>query len=157
MTINKDCVLEMMVRMYNSNSIERLNVKWKEYQALYSNRNGFIVDLIMRGLESLENEDNNLKSLRESGNIFSEMKKLTSLLDRVIDVGYDHYKESYVIGKENQTLISRLYHIIFRMAKEHDISADIYNTGALDGLPPNFNTITQRLIEEFEARGDTKC
>ena len=155
MSINKDSVLEMMVRMYNSNSIERLNAKWKEYQSLYSNRNGFMVDLIMRGLESLENEDRNFKELKESGNIFSEMKKITSLLDRLIDFGHDNYKESYVIGKENQTLISRLYHIIFRIAKEQGISADIYNTGALDGLPPNFNTITQRLIEEFESRGNS--
>ena len=157
MKFKKDCILEMMVRMYDPNAIERLDNKWKEYEPLYSNRNTFIVDLILKGLDALENEDNTIRSLKESGNIFSEMKRITALLDRLIDAGHENYKESYVIGKENQTLISRLYHILFRIAKEHEISADIYNTGALDSLPPNFASVTQRLIEEFESRGNTKC
>ena len=86
---------------------------------------------------------------------FLTLKKITSLLDRLVDFGYDNYKENYVIGKENQTLISRLYHILFRIANEHGISADIYNTGALDGLPPNFASITQKIIQEFESRVDS--
>lgn len=153
--MNKEQPIERTIRIYQSTTIERLKTKWKEYSNLYSNQNSFIVDLIVRGLESLENEDNNLKSLKESGNIFAEMKRITSLLNRVIDVGYDNYKESYVIGKENQTLISRLYHVVFRLASEKGISADIYNTGALDSLPQNFAMITKQLIEEFEARDNT--
>jgi len=153
--MNKEQPIERTIRIYQSSTIERLKTKWKEYSNLYSNQNSFIVDLIVRGLESLEDEDNNLKSLKESGNIFAEMKRITALLNRVIDVGYDNYKESYVIGKENQTLISRLYHVVFRLASEKGISADIYNTGALDSLPQNFATITKQLIEEFESRVDS--
>ena len=101
MKFKKDCILEMMVRMYDPNAIERLDNKWKEYESLYSNRNTFIVDLILKGLDALENEDNTIRSLKESGNIFSEMKRITALLDRIIDAGHENYKESYVIGKEN--------------------------------------------------------
>ena len=153
--MNKEKPIERTIRIYESSVVERINNKWKEYQGLYSNQNSYFIDLITRGIESLENEDRNFKELKESGNIFSEMKKITSLLDRLVDFGYDNYKENYVIGKENQTLISRLYHILFRIAKEHGISADIYNTGALDGLPPNFASITQKIIQEFESRVDS--
>ena len=153
--MNKEKPIERTIRIYESSVVERINNKWKEYQGLYSNQNSYFIDLITRGIEALENEDRNFKELKESGNIFSEMKKITSLLDRLVDFGYDNYKENYVIGKENQTLISRLYHILFRIANEHGISADIYNTGALDGLPPNFASITQKIIQEFESRVDT--
>ena len=153
--MNKEKPIERTIRIYESSVVERINNKWKEYQGLYSNQNSYFIDLITRGIESLENEDRNFKELKESGNIFSEMKKITSLLDRLVDFGYDNYKENYVIGKENQTLISRLYHILFRIANEHGISPDIYNTGALDGLPPNFDSITQKIIQEFESRVDT--
>lgn len=153
--MNKEKPIERTIRIYESSVVERINNKWKEYQGLYSNQNSYFIDLIARGIESLENEDRNFKELKESGNIFSEMKKITSLLDRLVDFGYDNYKENYVIGKENQTLISRLYHILFRIANEHGISADIYNTGALDGLPPNFASITQKIIQEFESRVDS--
>ena len=153
--MNKEKPIERTIRIYESSVVERINNKWKEYQGLYSNQNSYFIDLITRGIESLENEDRNFKELKESGNIFSEMKKITSLLDRLVDFGYDNYKENYVIGKENQTLISRLYHILFRITNEHGISADIYNTGALDGLPPNFASITQKIIQEFESRVDT--
>jgi len=153
--MNKEKPIERTIRIYESSVVERINNKWKEYQGLYSNQNSYFIDLITRGIESLENEDRNFKELKESGNIFTEMKKITSLLDRLVDFGYDNYKENYVIGKENQTLISRLYHILFRIANEHGISADIYNTGALDGLPPNFASITQKIIQEFESRVDS--
>ena len=77
------------------------------------------------------------------------------MLDRFVDVGYNHYKESYVVGKENQTLISRLYDIIFRIVKDKGISIDNYNLGIYDDLPEHFEEVTERLIKEFEDRGNT--
>ena len=115
----KDSIREMMVRLYDSRVIDRLDDLWKKHERLYTTKNAFICDLLLRGIESVENEMSNVKEMQRDGNIFKEMKRLTSLLDRFVDVGYEHYKESYVIGKENQTLISRLYDVIFRMAKEH--------------------------------------
>ena len=104
----KDSIREMMVRLYDSRVIDRLDDLWKKHERLYTTKNAFICDLLLRGIESVENEMSNVKEMQRDGNIFKEMKRLTSLLDRFVDVGYEHYKESYVIGKENQTLISRL-------------------------------------------------
>ena len=148
----KDGIREMMVRLYDSRVIDRLDDLWKKHERLYTTKNAFIGDLLLRGIESVENEMSNVKEMQRDGNIFKEMKRLTSLLDRFVDVGYEHYKESYVIGKENQTLISRLYDVIFRMAKEHGISVDNYNDGTYDALPDGFEDVTDALIEEFRER-----
>lgn len=151
----KDSIREMMVRLYDSKVIDRLDDLWLKHERLYTTKNSFICDLLLRGIESVENELANVKEMQKDGNIFKEMKRLTSLLDRFVDVGYEHYKESYVIGKENQTLISRLYDVIFRMAKEHGISIENYNDGTYDTLPDGFEDVTDALIDEYHERENT--
>lgn len=148
----KDSLREIMVRIYDSRIINRLDDMWNTVESLYTTKNTFIVDLLIRGLESAESERENKKLLFESGNIFKELKRLTSLIDRVVDLGVENYKESFIVGKENQTLISRLYHLIFQLAKDKGISIEKYNDGFFDGLPENFEYITKSLIEEFKAR-----
>jgi len=151
----KDSLQKFTVRIYDSKTIERFENVWRSFERLYTTQNSFVVDLLLRGIESVEKESANIVDMKENGNIFIELKRLTSLLNRFVDVGYEHYKESFVIGKENQTLISRLYHIIFRLAKEKGISIDTYNRGIFDGLPENFEEITENLIKAFNARGNT--
>lgn len=150
----KDSLREMMVRLYDSRDIERLDKLWDVYKLMYTTKNQFIVDILIRGIESIENENSNIKDMVKDGNIFNELKRLTSMLDRFVDVGYEHYKESYVVSKENQTLISRLYDVIFRIAKEKGLSIDSYNRGIFDELPEHFEEVTERLIKEFNARGN---
>ena len=150
----KDSLREMMVRLYDSRDIERLDKLWGVYKLMYTTKNQFIVDILIRGIESIENENSNIKDMVKDGNIFNELKRLTSMLDRFVDVGYEHYKESYVVSKENQTLISRLYDVIFRIAKERGLSIDSYNRGIFDELPEHFEEVTERLIKEFNARGN---
>ena len=147
----KDSLREMMVRLYDSRDIERLDKLWGVYKLMYTTKNQFIVDILIRGIESIENENSNIKDMVKDGNIFNELKRLTSMLDRFVDVGYEHYKESYVVSKENQTLISRLYDVI---AKERGLSIDSYNRGIFDELPEHFEEVTERLIKEFNARGN---
>ena len=57
--MNKEKPIERTIRIYESSVVERINNKWKEYQGLYSNQNSYFIDLITRGIESLENEDRN--------------------------------------------------------------------------------------------------
>ena len=147
----KDSLREIMIRIYDSRVIDRLDELWSSVERLYKTKNAFIVDLLVRGIESAENEKTNMKEMYENGNIFKELKRLTALLDRFVDIGYNHYKEGFVIGKENQILISRLYHAVFQMAKEKGISINDYNDGFFDALPENFEYITESLIEEFKA------
>ena len=82
----KDSLREIMVRIYDSRIINRLDDMWNTVDSLYTTKNMFIVDLLIRGLESAESERENKKLLFESGNIFKELKRLTSLIDRVVDL-----------------------------------------------------------------------
>lgn len=146
---------KLTVRIYDSRVIDRMDDIWKEVKNLYRVKNKFMLDLLVRGIESIENENKNVNEMRADGNIFKELKRLTLLLNRFVDVGYDHYKESFVIGKENQILISRLYHIIFRLAEDKELPIDKYDKGIYDSLPSGFREITQSFIKEFEARENT--
>lgn len=148
-------IRKLTVRLYDSKIIERLDELWLSHTRLYRNKNSFIVDIIIRGIESVENELSNIKEMYDSGNIFKELKRLTSLMDRVVDVGYENYKESFIIGKENQVIMSRLYNMIFQLAKEKGVSVDKYNAGFFDELPENFGYVTDALIKEFKARDNT--
>lgn len=151
----KDSLLKLTVRLYDSRIIDLLDEVWKDNCKFYTTQNAFIGDVLQRGLEAIQSEQANIKDMMKSGKIFDEMKRLTSMLDRFVNVGYNHYKESYVVGKENQTLISRLYDIIFRIVKDKGISIDNYNLGIYDDLPEHFEEVTERLIKEFEDRGNT--
>ncbi|MCM1556936.1 MAG: hypothetical protein NC087_05320 [Anaeroplasma bactoclasticum] len=151
----KDTLLKLTVRLYDSTVINRLDTLWEQVNKIYSVKNAFICDVLLRGIESLENEQANVKEMIKSGNIFNELKRLTNMLSRFVDVGYEHYKESYVVSKENRTLISRLYDIIFKIAEDKGISIDDYNDGLFDELPENFEAVTDMLIKEFEKRANT--
>lgn len=153
--MQSDTLKEIMVRIRDSRIIERLDNLWLKYERLYTTQNQFIVDLLVRGIENAENELANVKEMKESGNIFTELKRLAGLIDRFVDVGYEHYKESFVVSKENQTLISRLYDVVFRIAKEKGISIENYNKGIFDGLPDGFEEITDALLEDYKARENT--
>lgn len=150
--MQKDTLREMMVRVRDSRIVERLDNLWEKYERLYTTQNQFIVDLLVRGIESAENELLDVKEIKESGDIFNELKRLAGLIDRFVDVGYEHYKESFVTTKENQTLISRLYDVVFRIAKEKGISIENYNKGIFDGLPEGFEETTNALLEDYKAR-----
>lgn len=151
----KKSLREMMVRIYDSKIIDRFDMLFEEYKNLYPSVNTFSVDLLIRGIESLEREKANIKDLINSGNIFNELKRLTALMDRMIDVGYENYKDSFITERETRTLVSRIYHIILNQAKNKSIPIEGFENGVFDDLPKGFEEITQSLIEEFEAHGNT--
>ncbi|MEG1752251.1 MAG: hypothetical protein RR247_04310 [Clostridia bacterium] len=151
----KKSLREMMVRIYDSKIIDRFDMLFEEYKNLYPSVNTFSVDLLIRGIESLEREKANIKDLINSGNIFNELKRLTALMDRMIDVGYENYKDSFITERETRTLVSRIYHMILNQAKNKSIPIEGFENGVFDDLPKGFEEITQSLIEEFEAHGNT--
>lgn len=153
--MHKDTLKKFTLRVYDSKILARLDDIWKTVDNLYSSENTFLVDLLVRGIESFELKSQDIKEMKSSGNIFKELKRISAVLDRFVDVGYEHYKESYVINNENQTLISRLYDVIFRIAKEKGISIENYNKGIFDGLPDGFEEITDALLEDYKAREET--
>ncbi len=155
--MQKDTLKKLTVRVYDSRILDRMDDIWNDVKRLYTTQNAFIVDLLIRGIESVEAETQDIKEMRSSGNIFKELKRIASVLDRFVDVGYEHYKESFVIGKENQTLISRLYDVLFRIAQDKGISIENYNKGIFDGLPEHFEEITDALLEDYKARENTQC
>lgn len=146
---NTDRVLELRTRIYNSHTLENLNELWQKHSQLYgNNKNEFINDLITRGIEMLELEDKNISQSMRVDTITNRLDKLDVLTSNNLIYMQNMFNMLYVQNKINYTLLTRLYHIIFRLECAEHLNTDIYDTGALDGLR-NENNLIDKFNEEF--------
>lgn len=147
---NTDKVLELRTRIYNSHTLENLNELWQKHSQLYgNNKNEFINDLITRGIEMLDLEDKNISQSMRVDTITNRLDKLEVLTSNNLTYTQNMFNMMYVQNKINYTLLTRLYHIIFRLECAEHLNTDIYDTGALDGLR-NENNLIDKFNEEFK-------
>ncbi len=149
-------LVKLTLRIYDSGVIKRLNSFWQNVSRLYPSKNSFYIDILLKGLETLEQEANNAKTLLNDNNICTEINKITQNLNLLQKQCKISYKDSFISSRENQVLLIRLYHMLGQLIQDKGISIDAYNKGIFDNLPENFDETTLSLIEEFKQSGNTE-
>lgn len=144
-----DRVLELRTRVYNSNTIEAISELWDKHASWCKNsKNEFINDLITRGIESMQLEEKNISEAMRTDTILNRLDKIEVLSKENREYIKAMFNVVYVQNKINQTLLKRLYHIIFRLSCAGGLTSDIYDTGALDGLRCE-EKLSKQFNEEF--------
>lgn len=149
-------LVKLTLRIYDSSVIKRLNTFWQSVNRLYPSKNSFYIDILLKGLETLEQETNNAKTLLNDNNICTEINKITQNLNLLQKQCKITYKDSFISNRENQVLLIRLYHMLGQLIQDKGMSIDAYNKGIFDNLPENFDETTMSLIEEFKQSGNTE-
>ena len=149
-------LVKLTLRIYDSGVIKRLNSFWQNVSRLYPSKNSFYIDILLKGLEALEQETNNAKTLLNDNNIGTEINKISQNLNLLQKQCKISYKDSFISSRENQVLLIRLYHMLGQLIQDKGISIDAYNKGIFDNLPENFDETTLSLIEEFKQSGNTE-
>ncbi len=149
-------LVKLTLRIYDSGVIKRLNSFWQNVSRLYPSKNSFYIDILLKGLETLEQETNNAKTLLNDNNIGTEINKISQNLNLLQKQCKISYKDSFISSRENQVLLIRLYHMLGQLIQDKGISIDAYNKGIFDNLPENFDETTLSLIEEFKQSGNTE-
>ena len=149
-------LVKLTLRIYDSNVIKRLNTFWQSVNRLYPSKNSFYIDILLKGLETLEQETTNAKILLNDNNICTEINKISQTLNLLQKQCKISYKDSFISSRENQVLLIRLYHMLGQLIQDKGISIDAYNKGIFDNLPENFDETTLSLVEEFKQSGNTE-
>ena len=97
----------------------------------------------------LDLEDKNISQSMRVDTITNRLDKLEVLTSNNLIYMQNMFNMLYVQNKINYTLLTRLYHIIFRLECAEHLNADIYDTGALDGLR-NEESLINKFNEEFK-------
>lgn len=130
-----DGILELRTWVYNPNVIEAISDLWgKHAKWCRNNKNEFINDLILRGVESLQLEERNNSEAMRVDTILNRLDNIQASSRNSKEYMRAMFNTLYVQNKINQTLLTRLYHIVFRLSCAEGLNADIYDTGALDFL-----------------------
>jgi len=152
----KDTEQRYSIHIYDSRFVDRLENLFKRNKNLYRTLNPFLVDCLYKGVEALEQEEQNIKEMIRSGDIYNEMKRLILILNKIVDEGHEHYKESFVQEQVTQTLVHRVYSMILNQAKNNNIPYSSYEKGIFDNLPRDLERKINLLNKEFDSRGNTK-
>ena len=151
----KDTEQRYSIHIYDSRFVDRLNNLYQRNKNLYRTLNPFLVDCLYKGVETLEQEEQNIKEMIRSGDIYNEMKRLILILNKIVDEGHEHYKESFVQEQVTQTLVHRVYSMILNQAKKNNIPYSSYEKGIFDNLPKDLEEKINLLNKEFDSRGNT--
>ena len=149
-------LVKLTLRIYDSSVIKRLNTFWQSVSRLYPSKNSFYIDILLKGLETLEQETTNTKILLNDNNICTEINKISQNLNLLQKQCKITYKDSFISNRENQVLLTRLYHMLGQLIQDKGIPIDAYNKGIFDNLPENFDETTLSLMEEFKQSGNTE-
>lgn len=142
---NTDKILELRTRVYNARTIEDLNELWQTHSGIYgNNKNEFINDLILRGIEMLKMEDKNISESMRVDTITNRLDKLEILENKNLTYMQNMFNMLYVQNKINYVILTRLYYIIFKLDCAKHLNRDTYDSGALDGLDEE-----ESLIDDF--------
>lgn len=152
--LKKEGVLELRTRVYNQNTVEAINELWdKHARWCRNNKNEFINELLYRGTESWLLEERNIAEAMWVDTILNRLDKIEAKLKHNQDYLAIMFQQLYVQNQINYTILTRLYHIIFRLECANGMKSDIYDTGALDGLR-TIDNLYEKFCAEFEALED---
>lgn len=147
--IKSDKILELRLRIYDSWFMKRLNDMFQGQQNLWKNKNEFFVHLLRQGLEQDEIALQDKKSLLEKNTILEKLDLIHKVLENLITLNLDHFKEDFVLGRESLTLLQRLYHMAWRQI-DNDYLEEKYNSGLFDCYPKDFIYMQESIRSEFE-------
>lgn len=147
--IKSDKILELRLRIYDSRFMERLNDIFQGQHNLWKNKNEFFVNLLRQGLEQEEIALQNARALIEKSTILEKLDLIHKVLENLIKVGLAHFREDFVSGRENITLLQRLYNLAWRKIDD-DYLEGKYNSGLFDCYPKDFVQVQEFARQEFK-------
>lgn len=138
------------VRIYDIRLVDKLEQLYKKCKDIYSNKNPFLVDCVLRGVEAIENDLFGTGEKTDSiGALYNEVKLTVKKLDTLLKLCEKSAKETMANLSINQKLLSCNYNMLLGLSEDNPKPTKEVESGSLDDLPERLEDILTEVLEHF--------
>lgn len=137
------------VRIKDVNLAKCLDKNLKECSDLFTSQNTFIVELLRRGVDTLERDLLGKKKLSNLDDLYTEIKTTIDKLNTLLKLSEKNAKETLANLTVNQRLLSRNYNMLLGLSSDTPIKKEYVEAGMYDDLPDKLSEILEELLKVF--------
>lgn len=131
------------VRIYDTSLSNKIDEIFKKCQSLYSTKNPFIADCILRGVEAIEKDLFGEKKIQNFKELFDEIRLTIEKLEKLTKLCERNTKDILANLEINQKLLSCNYNLLMGISDDNPKKKDFVEAGLFDDLP-------ERLVNYLE-------
>lgn len=137
------------VRIPDSKLVDKLNKNFNECKDLYSSQNVFMVDLLRRGVDTLERDLLGKQKLSNLDDLYTEIKTTIDKLNLLLKLSEKNAKETMANLTVNQRLLSRNYNMLLGLSTNTPKKQEFVEAGMYDDLPEKLSEVLEELLKVF--------
>ncbi len=137
------------VRLYDVRQIAKLENLYKKCKDIYSSKNPFFVDCIIRGAEAIDKDLFGTGKPDSVSGLYDEINLTMQKLDNLLKLCEKSSRETLANLKINQKLLSCNYNVLLGLSEDEPVKRDFVEGGMYDELPDRLSEILEELLEHF--------
>lgn len=140
---------QFTVRVYDSKLVNKINSLYKQCRDVYATKNPFLVDCIVRGLDSLEKDFFGVKKIESLNALYDEIKLTIEKLNTLIKATEKNSKENLANLSVNQKLLSCNYNMLLGLSENNPLKRDFVEAGLYDNTPERLEEILEEILKVY--------
>ena len=150
MSKQKEIVVTNMLRLYDTELLERLNHMYNENGSRYESKNHFLTDLIEAGFIRREHEDTLRGSFSENaGAVSKSMDNLAEMFTEFIKYACTQFQSIQASSLVARRMLSSTNNLMEAAVLRRIVSPESIKNGSYDGIPERFEDFEKLAERNF--------
>jgi len=140
------------IRVYDTRLVSKVEELYKNCRDIYTSKNPFMVDCLVRGMEVIERELFGTSETDNVDELYNEVKLTVKKLDNLLKLCEKSAKESIANIQINQRLLSSNYNMLLGLSENKPKRKEEVDGGWCDNLPTRLEEVMEELIQHFSSK-----
>lgn len=137
------------VRIYDTTLVNKVDEIFKKCKDVYPTKNPFLVDCILRGVETIEKDLLGEKQIESIADLFDEIHLTIEKLEKLTKLCEKNAKEIIANLTVNQKLLSCNYNLLLGISEDSPKKKDFVEAGMFDDLPTRLAEFLEGLLKVY--------
>lgn len=140
---------QFTVRIYDTKIAKKLEKVFEENKDVYATKNPFLVDCVIRGLETIERDLAGQKKIENITDLYDEIKLTIDKLNSLIKLCEKNAKETMANLAVNQKLLSCNYSMLLGLSEDVPKKTAYVEAGMYDNLPERLADLLEDVLNVY--------
>lgn len=140
---------QLTVRIYDSSLSKKVENLFKNCKDIYSTKNPFLVDCIMRGAEAIEKDLLGAKKIESITELFDELHLTIEKLDKLSKLVEKNSKEIMANLSVNQKLLASSYNMLIGLSDDCPLKKEFVEAGMFEDIPERLVKFLEDLLKVY--------
>ncbi len=137
------------IRVYDTRLVSKVEELYKNCKDIYTSKNPFMVDCLVRGMEVIEKDLFGTKKTDNVEELYNEVKLTIKKLDSLLKLCEKAARESIANIKINQNLLSCNYKMLLGLSDNNPEPREKVESGMYDNLPARLEEVLEEVLQHF--------